>query len=267
MQAVPISAPAEKSAKPHTTLHQKRLLRKARVIACGCLIMAFLSACNSPPKGSFETELKPNPTSRPQACKDDISPADNVVLTSIAQATREDKAYAALAQLDALQLQTPRAQLLRADALRKVDRSNEARNLYLSLLESCVRGQAHHGMGLLLASLHDDTNSLKHLQMARVLMPTEAQVRNDLGYALLLRRELVGARYEFMTAIELAPEFAKPKHNLYMTATLLNDEALQQSIARQGGFNASAEARLQESARQLPRVDAPLPSRAGANTP
>lgn len=244
-----------------------RRVVRARWLMSACLSMALLNGCSSLKQGVGEAASRQNSANRPELCKDDISPADNVALTGIAQAIREDKAHAALAQLDALKLQTPRARLLRADASRKVGRSNDARSLYQALLGSCVRGQAHHGMGLLLAGLHEDADSLKHLQLARELMPTEAQVRNDLGYALLLRRDLVGARYEFMTAMELAPDFTKPKHNLYMIAALQNDEGLRQSLAKQGGFDASTEARLQESARQLPRIPAPQPTRAGDNTP
>jgi tetratricopeptide (TPR) repeat protein len=204
---------------------------------------------------------------RPGPCQDDLSPADNVALSGIAQSIRDDKAHAALAQLDALKLQAPRAQILRADALRRVNRSDDARKLYDTLLGSCLSGQAHHGLGLLLAGIKENTLSLEHLQMARELMPTEAQVRNDLGYALLLRRDLSGARFEFMTAIELAPDFPKPRHNLYMLANLQNEDGMKKSLARQWGFDASTEALLQESARQLPRIAAPEPAKAGAPSP
>jgi Flp pilus assembly protein TadD len=267
MHDTPSREPAEKSAKPHKTLHQKRLFSGARLMVTACMTVGVLNACSALKNGAFESALKPNQTSRSEPCKDDISPADNVALTGIAQAVREDKAHAALAQLDALKLQTPRAQLLRAEALRRVSRSDEARSLYQALLGTCLSGQAHHGLGLLLAGINEHAASLTHLQMARQLMPTEAQVRNDLGYALLLRRDWSGARFEFMTAIELAPDFPKPRHNLYMLAALQNDEGAKQSLSRQWGFDASTEARLQESARHLPRMPAPEPLKAGATQP
>jgi len=234
-------------------------------------LLALLGACSTakpdltgtPRTNALDTtERTPrrsmtSPTAAParlEACKDELSPADNVALSGIAQSIRDDKAHAALAQLDALRLQAPKAQLLRADAFRRVNRPEEARRLYQALLASCLSGQAHHGMGLMLASLHEDGDSLNHLQMARELMPTDAQVRNDLGYALLLRRDFKAARFEFMTAIELAPDLARPRHNLYMLAALQNEDGVKQALARQWGFDASTEARLQDSARQLPLV-------------
>jgi Flp pilus assembly protein TadD len=209
----------------------------------------------------------PVPQPRPPACKDDISPADHVVLSGIAQSIHDDKAHAALAQLDALRLQAPKAQLLRADAFRRVSRQEDARRLYQSLLGTCLSGQAHHGLGLLLASLRENNASLSHLQAARELMPTDAQVRNDLGFALLLRRDFSAARFEFMTAIELAPDLPKPRHNLYMLAALQNEDGVRQTLARQWGFDASTEARLQDSAKQLPRIADLEPAKAGAPAP
>lgn len=240
-------------------------------------MLALLGACSAPKVAAIPSNTATNtasstapntaPLPRLEPCKDELSPADNVALSGVAQSIRDDKAHAALAQLDALRLQAPKAQLMRADAFRRVNRHEEARRLYQALLGTCLRGQAHHGLGLLLASLHEDTESLTHLQMAREFMPTEAQVRNDLGYALLLRRDFSAARFEFMTAIELAPDLAKPRHNLYMLAALQNEDGVKQALARQWGFDASTEARLQDSARQLPRI-APLePAKAGAPTP
>jgi Flp pilus assembly protein TadD len=242
------------------------------------VILCLLSACsatqpNSPlvANGGAGTQraapASAAPLPRSPACKDDIGPADNVALSGIAQSIREDKAHAALAQLDALRLQAPKAQLLRADAFRRVNRHEDARRLYQTLLGTCLSGQAHHGLGLLLASLREDTASLGHLQAARELMPTDAQVRNDLGFAMLLRRDFGAAKFEFMTAIELAPDLPRPRHNLYMLAALQNEDGVRQALARQWGFDASTEARLQDSARQLPRI-APLePAKAGAPAP
>jgi len=260
----------------------RKLTMRAREHRLGLIgsvmVLSLLSACsttkpsrplvaNEEAGAQRATFTSATPQPRPPACKDDISPADNVVLSGIAQAVRDDKAHAALAQLDALRLQAPKAQLLRADAFRRVNRQEDARRLYQSLLGTCLSGQAHHGMGLLLATLREDTASLGHLQAARELMPTDAQVRNDLGFALLLRRDFSAARFEFMTAIELAPDQPKPRHNLYMLAALQNEDGVKQTLARQWGFDANTEAHLQDSARQLLRI-APLePTKAGASAP
>jgi Flp pilus assembly protein TadD len=250
-----------------------RLGRIGSVVA-----LSLLSACSTTKPGTataateeagtrLGTPSMASAQARPAACKDDISPADHVALSGIAQSIRDDKAHAALAQLDALRLQAPKAQLLRADAFRRVNRHEDARRLYNTLIGTCLSGHAHHGLGLLLASLHEDTASLGHLQAARELMPTDAQVRNDLGFALLMRRDFSAARFEFMTAIELAPDLPKARHNLYMLAALQNEDGVRQTLARQWGFDASTEARLQDSARQLPRI-APLePAKAGAPAP
>jgi Flp pilus assembly protein TadD len=237
-----------------------------RLLFAVCLAGALgvLSACSTP---------KPTPTSTapqrpgPGQCQDDVSPANNVALSGIQQALAQNKSHAALAQLDALNLQVPQAQLLKADAWRRVGRTEDARRLYNTLLSSCLSGQAHHGLGLLLAGTQEHAESLAQLQLARALMPTDAQIRNDLGYAFLLRRKLPEARFEFMTAIELAPDFQRPKHNLFMLTALQNEDGALKALARQWGMEAGTQASLLESARQLPRVASTEPAKAGASKP
>lgn len=251
--------------KPTKTMPILNSAHSSVMWACVGAAVAVLSACGgikTAPMGAGVSQVQ-----RQAPCLDDIAPADKVALSGIEQAIAQDKTHAALAQLDALNLKAPRAQLLRADAWRRVGRTDDARQLYGALLSSCLSGQAHHGLGLLLASTQVHAQSLDHLQHARELMPTDAQVRNDLGYAFLLRRSLPEARFEFMTAIELAPDFQRPKHNLYMLAALQNDDGVLNALARQWGMDAGTQSRLQDSARQLPRIAPTEPAQAGASRP
>lgn len=241
------------------TRHRQQVL--ALLLGCSMCLLASCGAIKPPSANTAPQKQRPPP------CQDDIAPADNVALTGIEQSIAQDKSHAALAQLDALNLKSPRAQLLRADAWRRVGRTADAERLYGTLLSSCLSGQAHHGLGLLLASTQTHVESLEHLQKARELMPTDAQVRNDLGYAFLLRRALPDARFEFMTAIELSPDFQRPRHNLYMLAALQNEDGAIKALARQWGMDPGTEASLQASARQLPRIAPPEPAKAGASRP
>jgi Flp pilus assembly protein TadD len=249
-----------KHIKPISSPMRHRLL----LAMCMAGTLCVLSACNT---------TKPTPQStvpqRPSSgqCQDDISPANNVALSGIQHALAQNKFHAALAQLDALNLQVPQAQLLKADAWRRVGQTEDARRLYNALLSSCLSGQAHHGLGLLLAGTQEHTESLAQLQLARALMPTDAQIRNDLGYAFLLRRKLPEARFEFMTAIELAPDFQRPKHNLFMLTALQNEDGVLKALARQWGMDAGTQASLQDRARQLPRIASTEPVKAGASQP
>lgn len=235
------------------------------MVVCMGAAVSMLSACGGLKPTSMGTG--PSKAQRMAPCPDDITPADKVALSGIEQAIAQDKAHAALAQLDALKLKAPRAQLLRADAWRRVGRTDDARQLYGTLLSSCLNGQAYHGLGLLLASAQLHAQSLDHLQKARDLMPTDAQVRNDLGYAFLLRRTLPEARFEFMTAIELAPDFQRAKHNLFMLTALQNEDGVLKALARQWGMDTATQARLQDNARQLPRIATTEPVQAGDSRP
>lgn len=151
------------------------------------------------------------------SCRDaGTSPADNTRLTGVEQSINEGKYYAALAQLDALGSKAPSAQIARADALRRIERDVEARALYQGLLGSCVDGRAQHGLGLLAAKAGNLDAGLAYLRHARVALPMDARIRNDLGYAMLMAGDWDGAQFEFLTVLDLSPNDPLAGRNLLL---------------------------------------------------
>jgi Flp pilus assembly protein TadD len=113
---------------------------------------------------------------------------------------------------------------LRADALAAMGRTAEADELYRSLLHGDYAGEAYHGLGL----LHVRSNpamGIDFLRNAVAQRPTNAQWRNDLGYALMTNGLLAGAQTELATATELDPSSEKYRNNLVILLILMKDDA------------------------------------------
>lgn len=216
---------------------------------------------------------------RPQAegaCGAELNPTDNTRLAGIDQLLREGKPYAALAQLDALAAQgtrPPQVDLARADALRRIDRLEQAEGLYRGLLGGCLQGRAWHGLGLLQAQRGLQADSIASLERARNLQPIDARVRNDLGYALLLAQRFDDARFEFLTVLELAPGDARAARNLILLTLREGRVDKAQELATSLGLDGATMERLKQTSAAMPAVSLPLlpssaaPSAASAAQP
>ena len=217
-------------------------------LACG------LSACALPPR--------PATTAATVApCSAEVSPSDNTRLAGIDQLLREGKPHAALAQLDALAAQgtrPPQAELARADALRRIDRLAAAEALYRAQLGGCLAGRAWHGLGLLQSQRGQLDDSLQSLSQARTLQPTDAKVRNDLGYALLLAQRFEDARFEFLTVLELVPGDGRAARNVVLLTLLEGRPDKAAELARSLGLDDATLERLAAQARTLAPTP-PLP--------
>jgi len=205
-----------------------------------------LSGCVVPP-GQGTTNSDAN-TIR---CEGDLGATGNTRLAAIQQMVSDGRPYAALAELDALQADTPKAKLIRAEALRKVDRTEQARQIYASLTQTCLNGEALHGLGLLAGREGRLDESLRALSAARQARPTDAAVRNDLGYALLLSQQWSDAQFELLTAQELAPKDVRVQRNLVLLAMAQNKITLAQELSTRFGLDAATQERLRAQASSL----------------
>lgn len=196
-------------------------------------------------------------------CAAGLTPADNTRLATIGQLVDERKPYAALAELDQLASDAPKARLMRANALRQIDRRQDAATQYNALLDTCLAGQAHHGLGLLAAQDGRTTDALNALHRARQLQPTDIRVRNDHGYALLLAKRWDDAQFEFLTVLDLQPNEPRASRNLVLLALLQDKSELARQLAERMKLDADAMARLQRQAQSL-RSPSP-PGAEGAN--
>lgn len=223
------------------TPHRYRLSVAAAVLAC-----AGLGGCVAAPA------LTPSNDVLAQA----RGPAENRRLHTdlISKMIAEDRLYAALAHLEAQEQEfgvTPPLMLLRAEILRKLGRAVEAEALYRKLLAAGdYRGQAHHGLGLVYAP-QNLALGMGHLQTAATLRPTDAQVRNDLGYALLQQGHLVKARLELATAYQLQPDFELARNNYIVVLLATGGKAEAARIASEAGLDANTIKRLRSQALNL----------------
>jgi Flp pilus assembly protein TadD len=241
---------------PRTGLHQGMAARHClgTVAASLALVSALLPGCAQWPD---EANARFGSDAACGASK--LSPADNTRLASIDQLIGEGKFYAALAQLDALGATSEQALLTRAEALRRIDRNEEALAIYRKLAGGCLNGRAQHGLGLLAARQGRQADALTHLRLARQLMPTDLNVRNDLGYALLLAGQLDAAQFEFLTVLDLSPGDSKAGRNLVMLTFRQGQIDKAQELGRKMGLDAATVSRLQLQALTLPGGGTALP--------
>ncbi len=161
--------------------------------------------------------------------------------------------YAALAHIQEQQRaqgSTPELRYLEAETRRQLGQVAESERLYRGLLRSGVAGQAYHGLGLLYAT-RDLGRSIDYLKEAVARQPTDAQARNDLGYALTRAGRYGPALAELATAVELDPESDKARNNLVLLLILSGDEPGVKRIVRETGMTADALTRLRKQAQGL----------------
>ena len=200
------------------------------------------------PISEARTTPTTNTNTKASACK--VLPAsENTRLGMIQQMLNEGKPHAAIAHLDAADVQAPQSDLLRADALRQTGRGKEAATLYQKLLGSCLAGSAHQGLGLLATNEGNVREAILQLHAASEVIPIDPDVRNDYGYALLLADEYEGALHELLTAIELAPGHRKAAHNLLLLLYRTGQAEKANQIAEQFGIGPADIERLKAQAR------------------
>jgi Flp pilus assembly protein TadD len=161
--------------------------------------------------------------------------------------------YAALAHLDALEpeiARRPEARLLRAETLRRLDRLDEAREIYEKLLDTELAALAHRGLGLLEASHGNLAGAVTELRRASSLHPTSARIRNDLGYALIQTGSLEEARSELVTALQLGGS-GRSARNLVLLYLVAGDTGSAERFAREHDIRPEAVSRLRSRAQSL----------------
>lgn len=163
--------------------------------------------------------------------------------------------YAALAHIEQRvgeQGQTPELRYLEAEVRRRLDQVREAEALYRGLLRnSRYAGMAYHGLGLVAASRKDLRTAVQHLRAAAERRPTDAEIRNDLGYALMLAGRYDEALPEIATAVELDGDDDRARNNLLILLMLKRDEAGVRRVAGESAVSSAELARLRTQAQSL----------------
>lgn len=168
----------------------------------------------------------------------DISPEETTRLALIQQMLNEGKPHAAIAYLDAAKIKNAQGELLRAHGLRQTGRSSQAQVIYEQLVKTCVSGHAYRGLGLIASNAGNLPESLRYLKAASQILPTEYTIRNDLGYVLMQSGQPEPALHEFLTAVELAPDYRQAAHNLILLLYQQGDTSRAEIFAKKFGIEA-----------------------------
>ncbi|KAI3592178.1 Flp pilus assembly protein TadD [Cupriavidus sp. U2] len=212
------------------------MTRLSRPLLAGSLAaaMALLGGCASTPNSAEAMARQADAQIELARLQDKAARAEyndqNVYLGLIGKMQQEGMYYASLAHIDAYQQKygsSTALQVLRADALRETGQDDAALQAYRDLLNTDRAARARHGIGLVLGRQGDFMRAAVELRQAAVLEPVNAQVANDLGYALMRGGALQDARVPVMQALELDANNPRVISNavVWMLATGKRSEA------------------------------------------
>ena len=215
-----------------------------------CALLCLAIACTAP--GPPRTTLEPTDD-------DGSRRVEAVHVALIERMLSHGQPYAALAHLDALDLAIPdapptdraHATWLRAEALRQLGAHDDAVSLYGQLLDGPFAGLAYRGLGLVAAVQNRAAESRAHLETARGLRPTDARIRNDLGYAYLVAGDLRRASHELMTALELDDTVPSVTANVLLLLYAREDESAAREFARRRRIDAARQEIVRAEARRV----------------
>lgn len=228
------------------------------LLVAGLVLPAVFTGCVTESRRSLDQVVSAEiPSDSPESQR-------KVHLDLIRKMLDQGQYYAALAHIQAQMRQagsTDELRLLEADARRQLDQRLEAQAIYRELLKTRFTAEAYHGLGLTNVKT-DLRTAVWQLQQAAQRQPANSEMRNDLGYALMIARRYSEALPELATAVELdaASGSTKARNNLILLMLVTGDEAKAQSLAQQGGVSAEALAGLRRQAQSLNRKPAAPPA-------
>ena len=219
--------------------------RPASILACGLALLALAGCVPEPRRAEPPSEPleKDNPAAKDPQLRMDL----------IREVINKGQYYAALAHIEeqkAAYGDSAEVRLLEADVRRHLGQKAAAEALYRPLLAGPQAGQAYHGMGLLYAASDRDL-AIRYLQSAARRLPTDVEVRNDLGYALMESGRYTEAMPQLSTAAELAPGEAKSRNNLIILMLLMGNEAAASRLAQQAGAGPEKVQKLRQEAQDI----------------
>lgn len=165
-----------------------------------------------------------------------ITAEESTKLGLIKQLLLDGKPHAAIAHLDAAKIKNEQAELLRANGLRQTGRAAQAQAIYQQLVTSCVAGHAYRGLGLIASQAGNQQEALRYIEVASRALPTEYSIRNDLGYVLMQSGNYEPALHEFLTALELAPDYRQAANNLIVLLYRQGEPAKAEAFAKKFGI-------------------------------
>src|SRR5690554_817520 len=185
------------------------------VAALPALLMSLvLTACVG---STGDRQGQDSPAGRGEAlgvCGESYPMGTGLELAVVADYFEQQRYRSALAHLEELSLDYVDARIMQADALRAIGELDASNRIYLQLVSSCLTARAYQGLALNAFETRDQQLALRYMTQARHARPTDAGIRNDLGYLLLIDRQYGESEQEFLTALELDRWHAAAAQNL-----------------------------------------------------
>lgn len=189
------------------------------------LTTLLLCACSTQP------QVAKLPVNGGEQCYYESDKERSVRLDLIRQLVGDGQYYSALAHLERENFESAGARFLVAESLRKTGQLDTALSEYQSLKKGCFRAFGHLGSGKILAVQGKLDKALPELRMARDMLPTDANIRNDYGFALLASGAFKSAQQEFVTAIQLEKNHPIAIRNLVLSLILAGDTKMAWTVA------------------------------------
>lgn len=201
-----LSNPNRGSGRNHWRLGLSFLLMSQLLVSCA-------QSVNPGGAGDTRTQLDGSNTG---SCGDRFAVGEGLELSVARDLHQQGRSRSALAHLEALALSYPDAILLQADALRSIGDFARSNELYQQLTETCLASSAHRGLALNAFEARQLPSALRLMTLARYEAPTDADIRNDLGYLMMLDGNHTAAEEELLTALELDAAHRNAAQNLVM---------------------------------------------------
>ena len=218
------------------------MLARVRVSALAAVLLA---GCAAVPNSAEEAALRERPE----------QPRMHAEL--IGTMLAKGRNYAALAHIEELEREgktdKDQLRLLRASAQYQLGELKASEDNYRALTSTAYAGQAWHGLGLIAAqrNLREAVGYLNNAVSAR---PTDPQIRNDLGYTLMLAGRLAEARHHLATATELTPADEQAQNNLVLSFLLEGQQQQARKLARSFRIAEDSFRQLQAESRVIQRL-------------
>lgn len=166
-----------------------------------------------------------------EQCYQEDTKERSVRLDLIRQLASEGQHYSALAHLEREKFDSDGAHFLVAESLRRTGQLDLALTKYKQVQKGCLRALGHLGSGKILAVQGKLDKAIPELKMARDMLPTDPNIRNDYGFSLLANSDFTSAQQEFVTAIQLDKTHAVALRNLVLSLILSGDTKMAWTVA------------------------------------
>lgn len=186
------------------------------------VVVAFLVGCASQPNTSVTS-----PTADVKVdlrCNARVAPEERVELEMADTLMARDQHFAALARLQTKPQQNQEYWGRYGQLLAKTERLEQSESVFQQMLGRCNGSEANHGLGLVNIKKGQLSTAIRYLETAVNQAPSSSQVRNDYGYALLLRGHYDLAKGHLRTALELNNGNGTARQNLAVAYLLSDDE-------------------------------------------